>query len=94
MPFRRDPERDERDLTARRHRQGIHYEREPIYAASGFTKKSFNFNNLTESSQFGMDARPNPVLPPFRLRRRPGSHSFCVWAWGFLPLACVQSHRK
>jgi hypothetical protein len=74
MPFRRDPVQDERDLTARRRRRGIHDEREAIYAASGFTKKLFYFNELTESSQFGMDARPNPVLPPFRLRRRPGSH--------------------
>lgn len=72
MPFRRDPARDALDLTAKGRRHPIDEEREGTYAASRFTKKSFTFKHLTESSQFGMDARPNPVLPPFRLRRRPG----------------------
>ena len=34
-------------------------------------KNHCEFRRLSRSTQFGMDARPNPVLPPFRLRRRP-----------------------
>lgn len=83
MPIRRDPVRDHLDLTANQRHYAIQGERERSYAASRFTKKLFSYIHLTKSSQFGMDARPNPVLPPFRLRRCPSAY---LWGFGS-PLA-------
>ena len=91
LPFRRDPTRIDRDLTRSSRRCPIGPERERRYAASEFIKNVRNFNWLRRTSQFGMDARPNPVLPPFRLRRRPLQS---LRGSGSLPITCVQNHRK
>ena len=82
MPFRRDPAWETLDLTVSPRRHATTHEREGRYAASGFIKNLCNINDLTKSSQFGMDARPKPVLPPFRLCRRPSQRlsSFGIFA--------------
>lgn len=71
MPFRQDPPWETHDLLVSPRRHATTREREGRYAASTSTKNTWNINQLSKSSQFGMDARPDPVLPPFRLCRRP-----------------------
>jgi hypothetical protein len=70
MPFRQDPPWDARNLTGSSRRDEIARGREGRYAAPRSMKNHCSFHGLSRSAQFGMDARPNPVLPPFRLRRR------------------------
>lgn len=52
-------------------------------------KNHCNIEWLWRSTQFGMDARPDPVLRRFRLRRRPLQS---LKGLGILPISCVQNH--
>jgi hypothetical protein len=89
MLFRQDPPWEARDLTVPSRRNEIVTRRECGYAATRFTKNLCNIERLHRSSQFGMDARPNPVLRRFRLRRRPLQ---CLSGLGILLINCVQNH--